>query len=311
MLLLFVAPFVAETVASANTPAYMFPVVLPVYLVVYGVPAVLLREAWVRGAIGLVSVVLLGVAYTALNEGIVAGTWFSLRPGDGTVLAFTAHQAGHAGGVNWVPAVGLVVFHTVYSLVLPATFVEAWAVPGRGRPWLGKVGLTIGGLLVAVIVLGSLTPKATQRTCAGPAYATCVAGRISAALFLTGLIALALVLPRWRPRQHRSRRTPGTSTLTLCGCAFGSAFLGAFFGLPLTGRPMLAVGALGALAIVAVATTGWWMSSRDWTPRAAVVVGAAALYPGMLTSLAHVRDLQPVAVLIAVGLLWLLYRRVR
>src|SRR5262249_30634749 len=131
------APFLAETVASSNTPALLFPVLLPIYLLIYGLPALLVREAWVRRWIGWPGVAVLGLAYAMLNEGLIAATWFKLAPGTGKVLAFTPTQALHAAGVNWAVAANLVVFHTLYSIVLPCVLAEALSTRARGRPWLG------------------------------------------------------------------------------------------------------------------------------------------------------------------------------
>ncbi|WP_089155511.1 hypothetical protein [Micromonospora sp. NBS 11-29] len=297
-------PFLAETVASSNTPALLFPILLPVYLLVYGLPALLVREAWVRGWIGWPGVVVLGLAYTMINEGLVAATWFKLAPGTGTVLTFTSTQALHVAGVNWAVAANLVVFHTLYSIVLPCVLVEALGTSARGRPWLGRLGLTVCGGLVLLVVLGSLGAKATARVCAGPAFASCAAGRRVTVLAVLALVALALVLPRRRLDPRYGRRRPTGGTLVAVGAGFTVAFLLSFFLLPLAGLPAWSVGTAALLLVVAGTVLVRWGRAPDWDLRAAVLLALGALLPSMLVALTKIAVGQPVAVLVAAVLLW-------
>jgi hypothetical protein len=318
LVLVVVAPFLAETVASANTPAVLFPVVLPLYAVVYGCPALLLREMWARGRLTAARLLLLGVAYTAFNEGVVAATWFKLAPDTGRVLAFTSDQAGHAAGVNWAVAVGLVVFHTVYSLMIPVTVVHALAVVrGRGsdrRPWIGRKGTVACWVLVGVVLLGSLTPKATAQVCSGPAMASCSLGRLGAAA-MTVLIAVTFVFlraPRRSPAAARgsaahgrtsplAARVPATRPL-LAGVCFGVLFFCAFFALPLAGLPWTAVAVdVLLLAGIGVAAARWCRAwGRDL--RGDLLLSLGMLLPGMVLSVAFWHVGQPMAALAAAAL---------
>ncbi len=303
------APFLAETVASSNTPAVVFPVVLPIYLVIYGMPALLVRELWVRGRVGWPGILVLGLAYTVLNEGLVAATWFKLAPGSGKVLVFTASQALHAAGVNWAVAANLVVFHTAFSIVLPCVLAEVWAVPGRGVAWLRRTGMLVCSALVLLVMLGSLTPKATTRVCAGPALTTCSAGRRLSVLAILVLVGVALLMPRSRldPRPLRGR--PGNGALFASGFGFSLLFLVSFFVFPLTGRPLWSVIAAVLLIVLGAGLVVRWVRSPEWDPRAAVALGAGALLPGMITSVKGFAVGQPLAAALACVLLWRLARR--
>jgi hypothetical protein len=327
------APFIAETVASSNTPAVVFPLVLPIFLVIYGVPALLVRELWVRGRIGWPGVVALALAYTLLNEGLVAATWFKLAPESGKVLVFTASQALHAGGMNWAVAINLVVFHTVYSIVLPCLLAEVWAAPMRGVPWLRRPGIAVGSAALFVVMLGSLASKATARVCAGPALAECTAGRRLSFFAILVLVGLALILPKARrgARQHAGpdlrpearpyprpevrpdarpeRGRPRTAVLMAAGAGFGVAFLVSFFVFPLTGRPLWSVVAAVLLICLAVSRGVRWSRTQDWDGRATVALAAGLLLPGMLTSLNAIAVGQPLAAVLAATLLWWLGRR--
>jgi hypothetical protein len=307
--LVVLAPFLAETVASGNTPAVLFPVLLPVYAVIYGLPALLVRELWVRWRIGWPGLLVLGLAYTLFNEGLVAATWFKLAPGSGKVLVFTASQALHVGGVNWAVAVNLVVFHTIFSLVLPIAVAEAWTVRGRGRPWLGRPGVIAAIGLIVLVMLGSLTPRATARACAGPAFTTCTAGRLLSVLAILALVALALMLPGRRPGLVPGRRRPRDRVLVAIGFGYALLFLISFFALPLSGNPGLSVVTAGVLLAVATYCLVRWLRAPGWNAHAVVLLATGALIPGMLTSLSKFPVGQPVAALLAAFLLWRLARR--
>lgn len=310
--LLVVAPFLAETVASSNTPLPLFPLVLPLFAVVYGCPALLLREAWVRHRLGPVRLVLAGVAYTALNEGVVAATWFKLAPGTGKVLAFTAAQAGHLAGVNWAVAANLVVFHLVYSLVVPVAVVHAATVARRpalaDRAWIGRRGVTVCWVLIALVVLGSLTPAATRRVCAGPAAGSCAAGRGAAAALV---VVLALVLVLWRRPAHRHARRfllGSSRAQAAVAFAFGVAFFVSDFGFPLAGLPWVAVATAAVLLVVAVVVLRHWSAGPPVDPHRELVAAAGSLGAGIIATFAAWPVAQPLAAAIAVAGLALVAR---
>jgi hypothetical protein len=343
--LVLLAPFLAETVASGNTPAVLFPVVLPFFAVVYGCPALLLRELWVRGRLTAFRMLCAGIGYTAFNEGVVAATWFKLAPGTGRVLAFDAAEAGHVGGVNWAVAAGLVVFHTAFSLMLPVTLAQAVAVArGSGAdlvPWVGRRTVAVCLVLIGVVLIGSLTPQDTARVCAGPAADTCAGGRgLSAVLVVAVAIGLCVPPRRRRPPEPSAPGVPGgiqpdpssppgqvawpssshpapPAPRSIArrwpvptGAAFSLAFFGAFFGLPLAGLPGPAIAADVLLLAVVVRVAAYWVRIDDHpVDRTAVLLCLGALLPGMVASVAAWPVGQPVAALLAAVLLgWLLRR---
>lgn len=317
--LVVLAPLIAETVASSNTPAIRFPLVFPVFAVVYGCPALLLRELWTRGRLTGPRLLLWGLGYTAFNEGVVAGVWFKLSPASGKVLVFTASQAGHAAGVNWAVAIGLVVFHTAYSQMIPVTLAQALAgARGRGndrRPWLGRGGILLCSVLIGFVLLGSLSTKATLKTCAGPALTGCSTGRQIAAVMVVLITVALTLLPR--PRRgavddERLRRPQGDTLPTparvqatwrvLIGAAFGIAVFVAFFVLPLNDVPAAAIATdLALLAVVALVAARWCRPGRG-DLRGDVLVTLGALLPAMALDLASWRLGQPIAVLIVITL---------
>jgi hypothetical protein len=292
------SPLVAETVASSNTPAILFPLLLPLLFVVYGVPVVLVRELWMRGRIGWPGLVVLGAAYAAFNEGVVAATWFKIDPARMKVLVFTAEEAGRASGVNWAVALNLVVYHTIWSIVIPIVLMEAWAICGRGRPWLPAWAIGVGTALVGLVVLASLSDKATDRACDAPStqiFDECARGRRGSVVFIVVAVLLAVALPKLRLGRGGGSR-PGDRALFVIGCAYAVAFFVSFFVLPLSNHATAAEVSAVLLLVLAVVGVQWWTRAPSWDLYAAAILATGALVPGMLTSLPRILVLQPVAV---------------
>src|SRR5690348_2187059 len=76
--LLLLGGLIPETIATSNTPliAYLADPKLLLFLCAfYGCAALLLRDAWRARNLGWASMILLGVSFGAMNEGVIAGTW--------------------------------------------------------------------------------------------------------------------------------------------------------------------------------------------------------------------------------------------
>ena len=179
-LTLFVlAALIPESVATFNSPPLLLltrPVVLPFLCAFYGSVGLLVREFIRRRSASWAAALLLGMAAGAMNEGIIAGTWYKTQyPGYAMV-----------GPVDPAVAVGLTVFHALISTILPILLVELMFPQVAGRSWV--TGRTIPGI-AALLAL-------TVATGFGPA-----AHRDAKALVLLavlGVIALAVRLPPGR-----------------------------------------------------------------------------------------------------------------
>src|SRR5437870_10218915 len=101
------------TLLVINPP--LFFLLLAANIGLYGSGVILIREAMIRWKKGWASVFLLGVAYGIVEEGLDLWTLFYSKAGPVGNLGFY----GHWLGVNWVWTVGLLIFHSVYSIGLP------------------------------------------------------------------------------------------------------------------------------------------------------------------------------------------------
>lgn len=123
-------------------------------LALYGAGALLIREAAVRLRKGWASILSWGVAYGILEEGVAVHTFFQTHgPPVGLLGSY-----GHYLGVNWVWAVGLAAFHSLFSIALPILLTELWFPEVRGLPLLRPRGIAVALVAyVADVLLFALT----------------------------------------------------------------------------------------------------------------------------------------------------------
>src|SRR5438105_1622946 len=121
LFLFLLTPGIPEYLGSASQVTWIvlsplaFFGQLAANLGLYGSGVILIREAMIRWKKGWASVFLLGVAYGIVEEGLDLWTLFYSKAGPVGNLGFY----GHWLGVNWVWTVGLLIFHSVYSIGLP------------------------------------------------------------------------------------------------------------------------------------------------------------------------------------------------
>ena len=301
--LLAIAAVFGETVASANTPllAYVVrPATLPFLMIAYGCWALLLREAWVRGWIGWPAAILLGIAYAAFNEGIVADTWFRAAQ-----FSYSSFRLGRIDGVNWCLIASLSVFHTFASMGMPIAVVQAWRGETTPRPWLRVRGMTMCVALVALVAFGFLhgvggKPAEDQRA------------RAVTASMIALIVAACFVLPRLRPRPCIGV-APSLRRVLITGLGFAVGVLAVHFFIP------AAFGIASVPVAVALGVVIWrylWQrtsltGAAGWTPRHTIALIFGGLVPPLIGDLLLIPVLQPVTVLATVAGLWRLDRMLK
>jgi hypothetical protein len=303
--LFFGAGLIPETVATFNSPPLLLLTRPPVFLFIsafYGSVALLVRE-FLRGRNSRwASVLLLGMAAGAVNEGVIAGTWYKVQyPGYALV-----------GGVDPAVAVGLTVFHALVSTILPILLVELIFPDMAGRRWLSRPGVLACLILLAVTTASGFAPPAHR----GP----------KAVVLGCVLIAVlaALALPRSANRPASTRPVPGLGRLRLAGSAAAVAFFAIFaivpgliaVAVPAADRgpwQILPVTLMAAFFWLAVAAGRSWGSRAAWGPAQTLAVVTGVLLPAIAASLvlpAPLHNLEPLVTLPALALLvWLRWRQ--
>ncbi len=126
------------------------------------------------------------MAAGCINEGIIAGTWYKVQYGGYALI----------GGVAPAVAVGLTVFHVLYSTALPILLAELMFPRVAGCRWLGRSGLAACSVLLALATASGFGAAAD---------------RGMKAVVLLGVTVLAAVAPALlgaAPRRYRPRGCP-------------------------------------------------------------------------------------------------------
>lgn len=131
---------IPETIATFNNPPLVLltkPFNLLFISAFYGSIALLVCELMHWRKLRWASILLLGMAAGSINEGIIAGTWYRVEGPPGYALI---------AGVNPAVAVGLTVFHTLMSTLLPILLVELFFLIFAIIPGLLGYGVAPGKL---------------------------------------------------------------------------------------------------------------------------------------------------------------------
>ncbi|GAA3222043.1 hypothetical protein [Nonomuraea helvata] len=184
--LFFLAPLTAEYLMG-NAPITHVQNLLGL-APLYGGGALLIREFARRTGRGWPTMMTLALAYGMIEEAYVTQT---LWDSNWVVGAHTLEY-------GFIPALGLagpwtlfmVGVHTVFSISAPIAVAETLAGSRRTTPWLGKAGLTITGVLYAVVALGAGIAQAVY------GHHASAPQLIGAAVVIAAIIVVGVRLPR-------------------------------------------------------------------------------------------------------------------
>jgi len=186
--LFFTAPLVAEFLLG-NLPIKML-VALVALAPMYGGGALLIRELVRRAGRGWPSILLLGAAYTLVEEGFVTQSLFNPD-----YLKMQMHLLDHA----WISALHISAWwtlfmfnlHTFWSVSVSIALIEALVPSRAGQPWLGRLGDSIVALLFLVGCAAC-----TGITLKGDRFVSSPVQFICAGVACLGFIVAAFLIPR-------------------------------------------------------------------------------------------------------------------
>jgi hypothetical protein len=255
--LVFLAPLVAEFLLG-NLPITLLPA-LVLLAPMYGGGALLIREVTRRAGRGVPTMLLLGVAYGLVEEGIA------------TQSLFNPHYVGaDLLSVGYVPWLGIAVpwtlfvltLHAVGSTTVPIALAEMCTRDRRTMPWLGRTGVAVAAALFVVGVIGN----AAFQMANDPFRAT-TAQFAGIVVFAALATVVGLRLPR---RAGLPGALPAPWAIGLIGLAAGVV-------AELTPMSYAGVAVLAALWVVLAALAARWSVRATWTPRHTLAATAAAL----------------------------------
>ena len=154
--LLLLAPSIPELLTGSTPVSNIvwnpagFLVGFPLDIALYGAGALLIREFAVAYHKGWGSILLLGAAYGVAEEGFEIHTFF--QPSGSPVDALGSY--GHLFGVDWLWALGLMLFHATYSIALPILLTQLWFPGVKDARWLDRGAIEFLATLFVLEVVG-------------------------------------------------------------------------------------------------------------------------------------------------------------
>lgn len=238
---------------------------LVVFSPLYGAPALLIREAARRLALGWPGILLMAAAFGVVQAGIVDQSMWSTDYRD---IPYWKDMAAptYIGpiGLSAYLAILFVGNHVMLSIGSPIAVVETISRRHRDQPWLGPVVIAVVALLY--LAASALVMWDAYET--GEATATW-GQLVASAVVATGLVVAAVVVGR-RP----ALIVPGVVPRPLVVAAAAYVATLAFGSIPATriGTTVVVLVAVAALVVV------WRLSHRgDWGQRHVLALAAGAL----------------------------------
>ena len=270
--LFLLAPLIAEYLLGSLSFAQL--ALFPIMALMYGAGALFVREVTRRTGRGWPTIILLGLAYAVIEEGLA------------TQSLFNPHYLGlRLLDYGFVPALGIgapwtiyvIVLHVAWSIAVPIDFVEALFADLRTAPWLQKTGFVVSGIVyvlgVALVTFGTRQKEKFSASCTQLAVTAVIAALLVAAAFACSR------------RDASKPRNPGPArwrplTLGLLAFVTGSVFhlitqLGSGYLAPWVAVAIALAIPAGVIAVVRTA-----MKSGAWTdPHTdALMFGGLAAY---------------------------------
>jgi hypothetical protein len=232
--LALLTPVIAELALGSTPPHLAFLVLL--WLPVYGAGVLLIREVTRRRGGGWPSLVLLGIAYELVEDGL------------GLQALTSPHLYGAAGwaprlfGLNTAYWEANAAYHVVFSVLIPIALTDLIFPAHRDRAYLRRGGLVAvaAGAVLGVLLLRVSVPPAEDPGYTAPWWATtgCV-------LAVVVLVVLALaVLPR-----RTSRPVTAPAQARTIGGIPAAPVAGGIPAAPVAGA-YAAVAAFGFMALI-------------------------------------------------------------
>jgi len=152
LVLLVLSPAIGELLSGSAPPAEFFnPAGFLFLAVFYGGGAIIVRELTRSWGKGWTTLLILGIAYGIVEEGLMVKSFFDPKWMDLDRLG----DYGRWAGVNWVWSFGLTIYHTVFSIGIPILLVNLIFPECRAEPLIScKTFKILVGLWILAILAG-------------------------------------------------------------------------------------------------------------------------------------------------------------
>ncbi|NMO56142.1 hypothetical protein HH310_33805 [Actinoplanes sp. TBRC 11911] len=254
--LVVLSPVIAE-VSLGNVPLRQAWIVV-FFVPIYGAGTLLIREVVRRTGGSVVNLLVLGVAYGLVEEGLALQSLTSPR------LYGAADWAPRLFGLNTAYTEVNLVYHAVFSVAVPVLLVELMFAGHGERAYVRRGGLVTTGI---VALLGAGLLRVLVPPSEDPGYQMPVA-----AIVVIGLVTLVVAVVGIRLRVPAPTRQNGRPPAAI-GLITGLAtllFLGLIWPFGGATQPSFTHGAWAllpmAVAAAVVVTTAMTLRRWSWTP---------------------------------------------
>jgi hypothetical protein len=198
LFLVFLTPCVEFLTGSTSLlPALTVPSVAFTFFLLtwpsYALPVLLIRDAVVAWNKWIASLLALGISYGALNEGLLAKTYFAVNP-------LSPELGGGAGrwiGVNWPWVTEITLFHMIVSISVPVVLSFLLFPETRHERFLSERTIRWFLALMLFEVLAILTLQSL--------FSATFRGLLPLMLLPTGILLLGIYLARRLPKPEPAR----------------------------------------------------------------------------------------------------------
>jgi len=273
--LLLLSPFIGEVLSGSTRTSILFVYVPEV--MVWGAGALLCRELARRWRAGGTSLLLLGMGLSLAEEFIIQQTSLAPLPFPGSHAAY-----GRVWGVNLVYLLFMLVYESVWVVMVPVQVTELLFPRQAGYPWLrlrGAIAACVVFLMGCRIAWYGWVKQARPRLHAAP-YSPPPGMIILGVAAISALIALAWFVRGFgRPTPDDRRRTAPAWLVGLTAFVMGAAWF-MLIGQNFVPKPIepfwIAIAAGSAWAALAFVLFVRWSSRPAWgkAHRYAAVTGA-------------------------------------
>ena len=246
----------------------------PVLLAMYGGGAVLIRETVRRTGRGWPSILLLGLAYALIEEGLADQSLFNPN-----------FLGLHLNAPGFIPALGIGLpwtlyvlgIHVIWSIAVPIALAESLFPSLRQAPWMGRIGIAITALIYAAGT-AAITAFFATKFFASTAQ---IAAAIAAAVVL---VIAAFALPKRAPKPDGTAPHP----LIVGASSFGLSFAFVLvYGQGIVRWPWPAVAAgLTALIVIMLGFAARASRHDGWNQRHQHAIAAGAILTYAITGFA-------------------------
>lgn len=236
--------FFVEFVVGRSIVSFLDPGTFIFLFVGYGLVILVLRELAVKHKLGISGILLWGVAYGIINEGLLAKTM--IRSVDLPVNLYD--QYGVIFGISWPWSAAIALWHAFAAVLFPILFVHALFPKHKDEQWLSTATThIIGGILAVLLCIVFLADEPVKG----------MPRQLIAFLIIIASLAILGYLSKGSIAQEPVKRRWGL-------LLFGFSVIIPFWALALIARAKFPVVVFLSVFAAVILFYGWVMRKNRW-----------------------------------------------